>query len=158
MTPIIMVGPGTGIAPMVGFLQHREALLSRHEAVGPAILFFGFRRATQDYIYQESLEAWAAGGKVLTSLRVAASRDGPEKRYVQDLVREDATNLWKILADDSRSRIYVCGDAKHMAPDVRRAFIDVAKVCGGKSQEQAEWWLGSLLNSGRYLEDVWASS
>ncbi|KAI8468257.1 MAG: cytochrome P450 [Monoraphidium minutum] len=152
-TPIIMVGPGTGLAPMRGFLQEREALLKAGTPLGPALLFFGCRSASEDFIYRDTLEGWADSG-VLSGLHVAFSRDGPSKVYVQDLIAAQAAAAWALL--EAGAYVYVCGDARRMAPDVRRAFMAVAREAGGRSEASAQNWMGALLEAGRYLEDVWA--
>lgn len=153
--PIIMVGPGTGIAPMIGFLQEREHALKQGNKMGPAILFFGCRRRDQDYLYCDELEAHLQSG-ALTELHVAFSREGPQKVYVQDTIMEQCHRVWKLL-QQPQCRILVCGDARAMAPDVRRAFERVAEECGGKSSAKAAGMVAAMLEGGRYVEDVWAN-
>ena len=152
--PVIMVGPGTGVAPMHGFLEDRASVVASKgtAAVGPAALYFGCRN-DDDYIFKDELEAWRESG-VLTSLRVAFSRKADAaKVYVQDLIVADAAAVWRLLAHPA-ARVYVCGDARRMAPDVRRAFGRVAEVAGGRSNGAA--FVDALVEEGRYLEDVWA--
>eukprot|EP00882_Tetradesmus_deserticola_P007733 GHRQ01008143.1.p1 GENE.GHRQ01008143.1~~GHRQ01008143.1.p1 ORF type:complete len:487 (+),score=250.54 GHRQ01008143.1:1459-2919(+) len=152
-TPVIMVGPGTGVAPMMGFLQERAALAAQGAKLGPAHLFFGCRSAAEDFIYRAELESYLASG-VLSGLHVACSRDGPTKVYAQDLILQEGPALWGLF--EAGAHVYVCGDARRMAPDVRNAFKDMAQVCGGRNASAAESWMGGLLETKRYLEDVWA--
>eukprot|EP00930_Biecheleria_cincta_P102097 TRINITY_DN93779_c0_g1_i1.p1 TRINITY_DN93779_c0_g1~~TRINITY_DN93779_c0_g1_i1.p1 ORF type:complete len:249 (+),score=50.99 TRINITY_DN93779_c0_g1_i1:198-944(+) len=153
--PIIMVGPGTGIAPMMGFLQEREALLKKHVKLGPAVMFFGCRSSTEDYIYQAELEAYLKSG-ALSNLQCAFSRETAQKVYVQDKIWENRDAVWKLLADP-RCTVYICGDARSMAPDVKRAFQKVAEHCGGKSASSAFNMVAAMVEGNRYLEDVWAA-
>uniref|UniRef100_A0A7S4QGU7 NADPH--hemoprotein reductase n=1 Tax=Alexandrium monilatum TaxID=311494 RepID=A0A7S4QGU7_9DINO len=153
--PVIMVGPGTGVAPMMGFLQEREHLLRSGQALGPAMLFFGCRRRDEDYLYEEELDQALKSG-ALSDLHVACSREGPQKVYVQDLIWEHRAAVWKLLQQPS-ARVYVCGDARAMAPDVRKAFQRVAENCGGRSGSRASNMVAAMIESGRYLEDVWAA-
>ncbi len=149
-TPIILIGPGTGVAPLRGFLHDREA----SGAAGPAMLFFGCRN-DDDYIYKEEMEGFLARG-VLQGLEVAFSRKYPGQRvYVQDLLAAQAHKLFQML--QAGGHIYVCGDAKHMAPDVREAFAKI--LAGGQKVtiEQGRSLVEGMLAEKRYLEDVWAS-
>ena len=116
--PIIMIGPGTGIAPFRAFLHERMAT----KAPGRNWLFFGHQRSDYDFFYEDELAGMQAAG-VLTRLTLAWSRDGDEKIYVQDRMREVGRDLWAWLADGAH--IYVCGDAQRMAKDVERALIDI---------------------------------
>jgi cytochrome P450/NADPH-cytochrome P450 reductase len=152
-TPIILVGPGTGIAPFRGFLQERAEQQRRGVEVGPAILFFGCRHRDVDYLYREELEAFAQEG--VAELHVAFSRDQPEKRYVQHLILEQAERVWQVI--EGGGAIYVCGDAAAMAPAVRDAFATLYRRRNDSSPAEAETWLASLQESQRYLVDVWAS-
>ena len=114
-TPIIMVGPGTGVAPFRSFLLHRKAT----GAKGRAWLFFGHQREAEDFFYRDELHALLADG-TLTRLSTAWSRDGAEKVYVQDRMRQAGPELWSWLKDGAH--FYVCGDAKRMAKDVETAL------------------------------------
>jgi sulfite reductase alpha subunit-like flavoprotein len=162
--PIIMIGPGTGVAPMMGFLEERDVLLQRGgdkappPPLGPAHLFFGCR-SDADFIYRDRLERYCKTG-ALTGLHVAFSRkEGVPKTYVQDLIEQQGAEMWRLLSDAERGgRVYVCGDARRMAPDVRAAFRDLAVRHGGRSQAAADAWIGSMLEGARYLEDVWAGN
>lgn len=152
-TPIIMVGPGTGLAPFRGFLQERAAMHQSGTSLGPAVLFFGCRNRSHDYIYRSELEAWLQQG-VLTDLDVAFSRDGPSKDYVQHHIERRASELWTLLSDKG-AHLYVCGDAKAMAKDVHRALLALVQAGKGCSGTQAEGWVKELQDAGRYQRDVW---
>jgi cytochrome P450/NADPH-cytochrome P450 reductase len=118
-TPIIMIGPGTGLAPFRGFLQERAWLKSQGTPVGRSMLFFGCRHPEQDFLYADELAALARDG--VTDLKVAFSRlPGEKKMYVQDLLLSERDAVWQMI--ESGAVVYVCGDASRMAPDVRRAF------------------------------------
>jgi cytochrome P450/NADPH-cytochrome P450 reductase len=147
-----MIGPGTGLAPFRGFLQERAALKSRGTALGEAMLFFGCRHPAQDFIYADQLKAWADAGVV--DLRVAFSRDGDRKTYVQDLVREQGEKVWKLI--EAGAVIYVCGDGSRMEPDVRRTLTEIARTIGrdGNSEE----WIDRMTREQRYVTDVWTGS
>lgn len=151
-TPIVMVGPGTGLAPFRGFLQDRAALLARGKALGPAMLFFGCRHPNQDFLYQDELAAFARHG--IVELVTAFSRpDGGPKCYVQDKLRERAAAVWSLL--DQGAIVYVCGDGGRMEPAVRQELIAIAAQ-GGLTGAAAEAWFERLTADGRYLADVWA--
>ncbi|CAL1146957.1 unnamed protein product [Cladocopium goreaui] len=152
--PIIMIGPGTGLAPMMGFLQEREALLKKKEKLGEAILFFGCRARDQDYLYENELQAHLKSG-ALSTLHVAFSREAGQKVYVQDKIWEQRADVWRVLSDP-KSVVFICGDARAMAPDVKRSFQRVIENCGGRSNSMAANLLASMVEAGRYLEDVWA--
>lgn len=147
-TPMIMVGPGTGIAPFRAFLQDRAATGTR----GQSWLFFGDRRRASDFLYQQDLEGWLADG-TLSRLDTAFSRDGSRKIYVQDRMREQAADLWRWLQDGAH--FYVCGDATRMARDVDAALRDVAMSQGRLDTQQARDWIVALARQGRYLRDVY---
>lgn len=147
-TPIIMVGPGTGVAPFRAFLQERAATA----ATGKNWLFFGHQRAACDFFYAEEFEAMKAAG-LLTRLSLAWSRDGEEKFYVQDRMRQAGRELWAWLAEGAH--FYVCGDAQRMAKDVERALVDIVAECGARSVEEAIAFLAALKKSGRYQQDVY---
>ncbi|KAJ9517855.1 hypothetical protein QJQ45_004205 [Haematococcus lacustris] len=151
--PIIMVGPGTGLAPFRGFLQERTALVAAGKALGPAVLFFGCRSREQDYLYQEELAAALASG-ALSALHVAFSRQGPAKDYVQHHMEREASQIWQLL-EAQQGCLYVCGDAKHMAKDVHRTLVGLVQREGGRSGTEAEAWVKALQDAGRYQRDVW---
>jgi sulfite reductase (NADPH) flavoprotein alpha-component len=146
--PIIMVGPGTGIAPFRAFLQERAA----RKASGKAWLFFGDQHRGHDFLYEEELTGALKQG-VLTRLDLAWSRDQEEKVYVQDLMRKNAAELWKWLQDGAY--FYVCGDAKKMAKDVDAALAEVVSRQGGMDGAQTLEYLSALRKSGRYMRDVY---
>ncbi|GCE49663.1 cytochrome P450/NADPH-cytochrome P450 reductase [Thermosporothrix hazakensis] len=153
-TPLIMVGPGTGLAPFRGFLQERAALQDEGKNVGPSLLFFGCRHAQQDFIYEDELREFERRG--LTSLSVAFSREYPDKKvYVQDKLKERKQEVWDLLQQGAV--VYVCGDANKMAPDVRRTFIALYQEKMGVSAQAAELWMQQLTEQKRYLVDVWGS-
>lgn len=146
--PVIMIGPGTGVAPFRAFLQERE----EREAEGDNWLFFGDRRFRSDFLYQSEWLKWRREG-LLTRLDVAFSRDQAEKRYVQHSLKENSADVWAWL--QRGASLYVCGDADKMAPDVHQALLDIASEQGGLNQEQAEDYLRQLNRDKRYLRDVY---
>jgi sulfite reductase (NADPH) flavoprotein alpha-component len=147
-TPIIMVGPGTGIAPFRAFLQEREATGQR----GRAWLFFGDQQAASDFLYREALHAWCANG-TLTRLDTAFSRDQDSKIYVQDRMMAAAGELWRWLQDGAH--VYVCGDATRMARDVDAALRAIVREYGEMDEREAKDWVVALARQGRYLKDVY---
>jgi sulfite reductase (NADPH) flavoprotein alpha-component len=147
-TPIIMIGPGTGIAPFRAFLHERMAT----KAPGRNWLFFGHQRRDYDFFYEDELAGMRAA-KVLTRLSLAWSRDDEQKFYVQDRMREVGRDLWSWLADGAN--IYVCGDAKRMAKDVERALVDIVAQFGARKTEEAIAFVADLKKSGRYQQDVY---
>jgi sulfite reductase (NADPH) flavoprotein alpha-component len=146
--PIIMIGPGTGIAPFRAFLLDRRAL----GATGRNWLFFGHQRSDLDFFYSEELNAMKTAG-LLTRLSLAWSRDGVKKFYVQDRMREVGRELWAWLAEGAH--VYVCGDAKRMAKDVERALVDIVAQHGARSTDEAVSFVGELKKKGRYQQDVY---
>lgn len=153
-TPVIMIGPGTGVAPFRGFLAERAIRKAKGDSLGDAILFFGCRHPDQDFLYQEQLEGWAKDG--LCDLHVAFSRKDKEKTYVQDHVRENRDRVWSLI--EAGARIYVCGDGGRMEPDVRRALSRIYSEEKDVSAEVADAWIDTLVVEGRYNLDVWASA
>ena len=147
-TPIIMIGPGTGIAPFRAFLYERMA----SKAPGPNWLFFGHQRRDYDFFYEDELAGMKAAG-ALTRLSLAWSRDGSEKFYVQDRMRQLGRELWAWLADGAH--IYVCGDAKRMAKDVERAWVEIVAAHGARTTDEAVTFVANLKKSGRYQQDVY---
>jgi cytochrome P450/NADPH-cytochrome P450 reductase len=151
-TPLIMVGPGTGLAPFRGFLQERAVQRARGEKVGATLLFFGCRHPEQDFIYEDELKTSVADG--IAELYPAFSRlAGQPKRYVQDLLREQKERVWEIIQQGAT--LYVCGDAGAMAPAVRLVFAEIYREMTGQSAEEAEQWLVALTDANRYQVDVW---
>ncbi|MEW5682561.1 MAG: assimilatory sulfite reductase (NADPH) flavoprotein subunit [Pseudomonadota bacterium] len=147
-TSVIMIGPGTGIAPFRAFLQERDA----RGASGKNWLFFGNPHFTQDFLYQLELQNYLKRG-VLTKLNVAFSRDQAQKVYVQDKLRAHGSELWQWLEDGAH--LYICGDANRMAKDVQQALIDIVQQYGGKTAEQAQTYLDELRVAKRYQKDVY---
>jgi len=146
--PVIMVGPGTGIAPFRAFLQEREVL----GAPGKSWLFFGDRNRATDFLYEEEINAWRGKG-VLHRLDTAFSRDQPEKIYVQQRMMENAAELWRWLEEGGF--FYVCGDASRMAKDVDEALHRIVAEAGGKSKEEAAAYVEELKKTKRYRKDVY---
>ncbi len=146
--PIIMVGPGTGVAPFRAFVEDR----STREGSGPTWLIFGDQRFTYDFLYQLEWQDHLKSG-ALTRLDVAFSRDQPEKIYVQDRIREKGKEIWDWL--EKGAHFYVCGDASRMAPDVHAALLEVIQSWGDRTPEAAETYLGELKSNGRYQRDVY---
>ncbi|HEY6491523.1 MAG: flavodoxin domain-containing protein [Terracidiphilus sp.] len=147
-TPMIMIGPGTGIAPFRGFLHERRVLGQK----GRNWLFFGERSAATDYLYRDELESMNADGHLMR-LDTAFSRDSDDKVYVQDRMLEHAPLFWQWLEDGAS--VYVCGDASRMAKDVHGALCRIVKEQGVMSQEAAETYVDALKDQHRYHRDVY---
>jgi sulfite reductase (NADPH) flavoprotein alpha-component len=147
-SPMIMVGPGTGIAPFRAFLEDRAAT----GAKGRNWLFFGDQKRSADFLYAEQLGGWQKSG-LLTRLDLAFSRDQPEKVYVQDRMLENATEFWSWLEDGAY--FYVCGDASRMAKDVDAALHKIIETAGGKSPDEAKAYVAKLKSDKRYQRDVY---
>ncbi|MBE0364261.1 sulfite reductase (NADPH) flavoprotein alpha-component [Pseudoalteromonas ulvae UL12] len=147
-TPIIMVGPGTGIAPFRAFLQERDS----QGAEGKNWLFFGNPHFTQDFLYQVEIQSYLKSG-LLTQCDVAFSRDQAQKVYVQDKLRKQGEQVFSWL--EQGAHFYICGDANRMAKDVHQALIDIIIEHGGKDAEQAEQYLKDLRSNNRYQKDVY---
>ncbi|MFC8533361.1 molybdopterin-dependent oxidoreductase [Streptomyces sp. NPDC057249] len=146
--PMVMVGPGTGVAPFIGFLEERRA----RRDPGPNWLFFGEQHRATDFYYEEELTSFLADG-TLTRLDTAFSRDQRAKVYVQDRMREHGAKLWSWLRDGAH--FYVCGDAARMAKDVDRALRDIAVAHGGLDPEAAALYVKQLAADKRYVRDVY---
>ena len=147
-TPIVMIGPGTGIAPFRAFLHERRALA----ATGKNWLFFGERSASTDFLYREELESMLADGH-LTRLDTAFSRDQERKIYVQDRMVEHGAELWRWI--DAGASIYVCGDASRMAKDVDAALHRIVETQGGMGQDSAREYVQMMKDDRRYHRDVY---
>jgi len=150
--PIIMVGPGTGLAPFRGFLQERAALKAKGASLGPAMLFFGCRHPDQDYLYADELKAFAADG--ITELHTAFSRAEGPKTYVQNLVAAQKDRVWSLI--ESGAIVYVCGDGGKMEPDVKAALVAIYRERMGADADAALRWIDDLGTGNRYVLDVWA--
>jgi sulfite reductase (NADPH) flavoprotein alpha-component len=146
--PIIMVGPGTGIAPFRAFLEEREAAGSK----GKNWLFYGDQRSQTDFLYQSQIEQWQKSGH-LSELDLAFSRDQEQKIYVQQRMIEKGALLWEWLEEGAY--FYVCGDASRMAKDVDAALHEVVRVHGTKSEEEAAAYIADLKKAKRYARDVY---
>ena len=147
--PIIMIGAGTGVAPYRGFVQERE----RREASGRSWLIFGDRNFRSDFLYQAEWQAHQKPGGGLSLIDAVFSRDGSRKRYVQDRVRERASEIFAWLEDGAH--LYVCGDAEGMAPGVHQALLEVVAQAGQLNAEAAGDYVRGLQNDGRYQRDVY---
>ena len=147
-TAVIMVGPGTGLAPFRAFLQERQAIGAR----GRNWLFFGSQREACDFSYREDLERFKANG-VLNRLDTAFSRDQAQKMYVQHRMLENAAEIWRWLEEDAQ--FFVCGDASRMAKDVDAALHKIVREQGGRSVEAANAYIEKLKTDRRYKRDVY---
>ena len=147
-TPVIMIGPGTGIAPFRAFMQEREA----QAAPGKNWLVFGNPNFTQDFLYQVEWQRYVKSG-LLSKISLAFSRDQAEKIYVQDRLRQEGAELFAWL--EQGAHLYVCGDANRMAKDVQEALLDVIAQHGHKSREEAEEYVSELRRAKRYQRDVY---
>ncbi|MEL0630554.1 assimilatory sulfite reductase (NADPH) flavoprotein subunit [Psychromonas aquatilis] len=147
-TPVIMIGPGTGVAPFRAFMQEREA----RDATGDNWMFFGDQTFTQDFLYQVEWQNYLKSG-LLTKMDVAFSRDQAEKIYVQDRLKENASEVFAWL--ERGAHLYICGDADRMAKDVHQTLLDIIAEHGQLNTEQAEDYLKSLRSNKRYQKDVY---
>lgn len=147
-TPIIMVGPGTGVAPFRSFMQEREET----GAEGKSWLFFGEQHFVTDFLYQTEWQRWVKDG-VLTKMDVAFSRDTEEKVYVQHRMQEHSKELFEWLQEGAV--VYICGDEKNMAHDVHNTLIDIIEKEGKMSREKAEAYLADMQQQKRYQRDVY---
>lgn len=147
-TPVIMVGPGTGIAPFRAFMQERDA----QDADGKNWLFFGNPNFTQDFLYQTEWQGYKKSG-LLDKITLAFSRDQEQKIYVQHRLLENGPELWKWLEEGAH--FYVCGDATHMAKDVENALLQIIQQHGGKSEEDAKQYVLAMRKAKRYQKDVY---
>ncbi|KAI7895632.1 uncharacterized protein EV154DRAFT_494446 [Mucor mucedo] len=152
--PIIMVGPGTGVAPFRGFVRERVLQKKEGKPVGPTVLFFGCRSQDQDFLYDnewpELFETLGGNSRIIT----AFSRDSAQKVYVQHRLMENGEEMWGLL--EKGAYVYVCGDAKVMARDVNQTFVRFAQQFGGFAEDKAQDYVKNLRNTGRYQEDVWS--
>ncbi|MCM3054630.1 assimilatory sulfite reductase (NADPH) flavoprotein subunit [Caldibacillus thermoamylovorans] len=147
-TPIIMIGPGTGVAPFRAFLQEREA----EGVTGKSWLFFGDQHFSSDFLYQVEWQKWLKNG-VLTKMDVAFSRDHAEKVYVQHRMLEKRKEFYQWLEEGAV--VYVCGDEKHMARDVHQTILTILEKEGGLTSEQAAVYLDQMRKQKRYQRDVY---
>ena len=147
-TPVIMIGPGTGVAPFRAFMQQREA----DEASGDNWMFFGDQTFTQDFLYQVEWQSYLKSG-LLTRMDVAFSRDQAEKVYVQDRLKEQAADVFAWL--ERGAHLYICGDMSRMAKDVETTLLEIIATQGKLSEQQAEQYLKDLRSNKRYQKDVY---
>lgn len=147
-TPIIMIGPGTGVAPFRSFMQEREET----GAEGKSWMFFGDQHFVTDFLYQVEWQKWLANG-TLTKMDVAFSRDTDQKVYVQHRMLEHSQELFEWLQEGAA--VYICGDEKHMAHDVHQTLIDIIEKEGSMSREEAEAFLADMQQQKRYQRDVY---
>jgi cytochrome P450/NADPH-cytochrome P450 reductase len=150
--PIIMIGPGTGLAPFRGFLQERAARKAKGASLGPAMLFFGCRHPEQDFLYADELKVFATDG--VTELYTAFSRTGGEKTYVQHLVAAEKDKVWKLI--EQGAIVFVCGDGGKMEPDVKAALVAIYRERTGADADAAVRWIEEMGARNRYVLDVWA--
>lgn len=149
--PLILVGPGTGIAPFLGFLDHRKATADNSTTAGSVEVFFGCRHENHDYLYREELKALSEEG-VIDHLHTAFSRDGAKKEYVQDLMKTKETS--ERLAEsilNGNGRVYVCGDGNHMGRDVQAAIAELLSP-----QVDGKEYVETMKRDGRFLLDIWS--
>ena len=152
-TPVVMIGPGTGLAPFRGFVQERAWQKEQGKPVGETHLFFGCRNKDIDFIYREELEKFSEDGVI--TLHTAFSRDQAQKVYVTHRLRENAAHVWKLLGEEA-GHLYVCGDAKMMAKDVRNIILEIVQNEGKKTAEEAEAFVKKMEQQKRYSADVWS--
>ena len=151
--PIIMIGPGTGLAPFRGFLQERAAQKAKGAKLGQAMLFFGCRHPDQDFLYADELKAFAADG--VAELHTAFSRAEGPKTYVQHLVAAQKDKIWSLI--EQGAIVYVCGDGGKMEPDVKAALMAIHRERTGGDEAAATRWIDDMGTKNRYVLDVWAS-
>ena len=148
--PILLVGPGTGIAPFRGFLEERAAQLAAGQPVAPAQLYFGCRHPAHDWLFHDDIARWAEAG--VADVHTAYSVVPGAARYVQDLLWQRRAHVWAQLQQGAT--VYVCGDGRRMAPAVRQTLIDIGAQQGCMSAGEASDWFGALVAQGRYRQDV----
>jgi len=149
---VIMIGPGTGLAPFRGFLQERAAQKAKGASLGPAMLFFGCRHPDQDFIYADELKAFETDG--IVELHTAFSRSEGPKTYVQDLVTAQKDRVWSLI--EQGAIVYVCGDGGKMEPDAKAALVAIYRERSGADADAAQRWIDDLGAKNRYVLDVWA--
>lgn len=152
--PIIMIGPGTGVAPMRALLQERsyqKEVLKK--SVGPNVLYFGCKTRSQDFLYKDELENFHESG-ILDQLYLAFSREQTKKVYVQNLLEQNASETWKLVQDQG-AYIYVCGGVK-MGHDVSEALKKIAMTEGKLNADKAKDYFATLTRDGRYVQELWA--
>lgn len=153
ITPVIMIGPGTGCAPFRGFLQERKWQKEQGKETGPMVLYFGCRNPNHDFIYEDELKTYVAEG-IITELNLAFSRITDKKIYVQHKLWENRRKIWKFLEEGAH--IYVCGDARNMARDVQNTLMKIYIEVGGKDPTSASKYQKEMEKQRRYQADVWS--
>ena len=154
--PMLLIGPGTGVAPFRGFLQERQQQLQDHKAeVGTVCLYFGCRHRDQDFLYQHDLEELERKSSVLSKLRVAFSREQQEKVYVQHLMQQDAQEVYELLQLPT-VHVYVCGDGSTMAKDVHNALVGILQSKGSMTPNEAAAFMTAMTKQHRYVRDIWS--
>nr|QEG78946.1 CpC573 [Chrysomela populi] len=152
-TPIIMIGPGTGLAPFRGFIQERDLIRSEDKSVGETILYFGCRKRKEDFLYGDELLGYEKSGSL--TLHLAFSRDQQQKVYVTHLLQQHAEEVWRVIGENS-GHVYICGDAKTMAFDVRSILAKILQEKGQMTEQQALAYLKKMETQKRYSADVWS--
>lgn len=152
-TPVIMVGPGTGLAPFRGFIQERDFSKQEGKDIGETILYFGCRKRSEDFIYENELEDYQSRG--IINLRAAFSRDQEKKVYVTHLLDQDMDLIWDVIGE-KKGHFYICGDAKNMATDVRNILLKVIRTKAGLSETEAQQYVKKMEAQKRYSADVWS--
>ncbi|XP_046741099.1 NADPH--cytochrome P450 reductase isoform X1 [Diprion similis] len=152
-TPIIMIGPGTGLAPFRGFIQERDHARKEGKEVGDTILYFGCRRRDEDYLYQEELDEYVKSGTL--KLHAAFSREQAQKEYVTHLLERNKEELWNVIGENN-GHIYICGDARNMARDVHNILIKVVMEKGKMTEMEATAYIKKMDTQKRYSSDVWS--
>ncbi|XP_014294444.1 NADPH--cytochrome P450 reductase isoform X1 [Halyomorpha halys] len=152
-TPIIMIGPGTGLAPFRGFIQERDMAKKEGKPVGETILYFGCRKKSEDFIYEEELNEFVQNGSL--KMYVAFSRDQAEKVYVTHLLSKNADEIWNVIGLNN-GHFYICGDARSMAKDVQAILLKVIQEKGNMSEKEAQAFFKKMESQKRYSADVWS--
>jgi len=147
--PMIMIGAGTGLAPLRGFIQERDLFRRNGKTVGDTILYFG-ARSKSEFLYKEELNSYIQSGSL--KLRTAFSRDQPEKIYVTHLLSNDADLVWRVI---KTGYIFICGDGKYMEKDVRKVLLNVIATKGNMDEASALQYLTKMEEQKRYSADVW---
>lgn len=152
--PVIMVGPGTGLAPFRGFVQDRHARKKRGDNIGPVVLYFGCRNRTVDFLYESELMSYGSDG-TLAELHLAFSREKMAKEYVQHKMKQNAESVYKLLVE-RKGYLYVCGEGARMAKDVQKTLLEIIIDKGGMEEDQARSLLTTMQKQSRYQQDVWS--
>ncbi|XP_066601720.1 NADPH--cytochrome P450 reductase [Prorops nasuta] len=152
-TPVVMVGPGTGVAPFRAFIQERDFARKEGKEVGDTILYFGCRRSEEDYLYKGELEEYVKNGTL--TLHAAFSREQKEKVYVTHLLEKNKEELWRVIGQQN-GHIYICGDARNMARDVHNILLKVVMERGNMSELEATAYIKKMDSQKRYSSDVWS--